>query len=248
MELHGGRKHTRITNPMKTNNNLPGDAPDEMTAPEMPDGLPALPPIPEGFDRWKFRRAYAASSYDEARIVCRVTGEWIKPTITGLLHEYAIVAVRDAGSGGKPASGEDAGTPRTDGYIIPVKKALQIVDDYPRVTAYPTSLTQAAITLADGYLTLERELAASEAKVKALTVERDNALSDFKQAATDSIRALHERNTTRAAAEKMRDGIVDTARKHREAFEVARPIPMQETIKILDGLLAAYEAGKEVGQ
>jgi len=44
----------------------------------------------------------------------------------------------------------------------------------------------------------ERELAEAMAQLAAAIRERDNAISDWKQADTDSIRALHERNKARA--------------------------------------------------
>jgi hypothetical protein len=46
------------------------------------------------------------------------------------------------------------------------------------------------------HITLERELADA-------IRERDNALSDWKQADTDSIRAIHERNEARAEVERL---------------------------------------------
>jgi hypothetical protein len=46
------------------------------------------------------------------------------------------------------------------------------------------------------HITLERELADA-------IRERDNALSDWRQADTDSIRAIHERNEARAEVERL---------------------------------------------
>ena len=55
-------------------------------------------------------------------------------------------------------------------------------------------------------------------QIKQLEAERDNALSDFRQADTDSIRALHERNEARdqrdalaEALQEMRYGHTDKA-------------------------------------
>ena len=57
-------------------------------------------------------------------------------------------------------------------------------------------------------------------QIKQLEAERDNALSDFRQADTDSIRALHERNEARdqrdalaEALQEMRYGHTDKAEK-----------------------------------
>ena len=66
----------------------------------------------------------------------------------------------------------------------------------------------------------EVRIALLKQQIKTLKAERDNALSDFRQADTDSIRALHERNEARGqrdslaeALQEMRYGHTDKAEK-----------------------------------
>ena len=67
---------------------------------------------------------------------------------------------------------------------------------------------------------MEAEIAELKLSLESRNRERDNALSDFRQADTDSIRALHERNEAREqrdalaeALQEMRYGHTDKAEK-----------------------------------
>ncbi len=56
---------------------------------------------------------------------------------------------------------------------------------------------------------LERELAEARKMQQDRTDERDNALSDWRQADTDSIRAIHERNEARAQRDSLAAALRD---------------------------------------
>ena len=60
-----------------------------------------------------------------------------------------------------------------------------------------------------------RQLTAAISQLANAIRERDNAMSDYRQADTDSIRALHERNEARAEAERLAAAI----RRHRDAMQ-----------------------------
>ena len=67
---------------------------------------------------------------------------------------------------------------------------------------------------------MEAEIAELKSSIESKNRERNNALSDFRQADTDSIRALHERNEARGqrdalaeALREMRYGHTDKAEK-----------------------------------
>lgn len=57
----------------------------------------------------------------------------------------------------------------------------------------------------------EVRIALLKQRIQQLEAERDNALSDFRQADTDSIRALHERNEAR----EQRDALAEALREMR---------------------------------
>ena len=58
---------------------------------------------------------------------------------------------------------------------------------------------------------MENEIAELKSAMEFIMIERDNALSDFRQADTDSIRALHERNEAR----KQRDALAEALQEMR---------------------------------
>lgn len=57
----------------------------------------------------------------------------------------------------------------------------------------------------------EMRIGTLKQRIQQLEAERDNALSDFRQADTDSIRALHERNEAR----DQRDALAEALREMR---------------------------------
>ena len=56
-------------------------------------------------------------------------------------------------------------------------------------------------------------------QIKQLEAERDNALSDFRQADTDSIRALHERNETRGQRDALAEALMEMRYGHTDKAE-----------------------------
>lgn len=72
----------------------------------------------------------------------------------------------------------------------------------------------------EAMIQMEAEIAELKLSIESKNRERDNALSDLRQADTDSIRALHERNEARGqrdalaeALREMRYGHTDKAEK-----------------------------------
>jgi hypothetical protein len=104
------------------------------------------------------------------------------------------------------------GAPHIGTHDLPLGELCEGCSDQPATTPSATPITDAAVTnslgradrlnadewqvvfgkLAGHMRTLERELADARR-------ERDNALSDWRRADTDSIRAIHERNEAREA-------------------------------------------------
>ena len=65
----------------------------------------------------------------------------------------------------------------------------------------------------------EARIGTLKQRIKQLEAERDNALSDFRQADTDSIRALHERNETRGQRDALAEALQEMQYGHTDKAE-----------------------------
>lgn len=65
----------------------------------------------------------------------------------------------------------------------------------------------------------EVRIALLKQRIQQLEAERDNALSDFRQADTDSIRALHERNEARGQRDELAEALIEMRYGHTDKAE-----------------------------
>ena len=66
---------------------------------------------------------------------------------------------------------------------------------------------------------MEAEIAELKLSLDSRNRERDNALSDFRQADTDSIRALHERNEARGQRDALAEALQEMRYGHTDKAE-----------------------------
>ena len=66
---------------------------------------------------------------------------------------------------------------------------------------------------------MENEIAELKSSIESKNRERDNALSDFRQADTDSIRALHERNEARGQRDALAEALIEMRYGHTDKAE-----------------------------
>ena len=66
---------------------------------------------------------------------------------------------------------------------------------------------------------MENEIAELKSSIESKNRERDNALSDLRQADTDSIRALHERNEARGQRDALAEAIIEMRYGHTDKAE-----------------------------
>ena len=66
---------------------------------------------------------------------------------------------------------------------------------------------------------MEAEIAELKSSIESKNRERNNALSDFRQADTDSIRALHERNEARGQRDALAEALREMRYEHTDKAE-----------------------------
>jgi len=80
---------------------------------------------------------------------------------------------------------------------------------------YKTRLAKAR----DAMMRMENEIAELKSSLESSMIERDNAISDFRQADTDSIRALHERNEARKQRDALAEALIEMRYGHTDKAE-----------------------------
>ena len=80
---------------------------------------------------------------------------------------------------------------------------------------YKTRLAKAR----EAMIQMEAEIAELKLSLDSRNRERDNALSDFRQADTDSIRALHERNEARGQRDALAEALIEMRYGHTDKAE-----------------------------
>lgn len=71
----------------------------------------------------------------------------------------------------------------------------------------------------DAMIQMEAEIAELKSSIESKNRERDNALSDFRQADTDSIRALQERNEARGQRDALAEALQEMRYGHTDKAE-----------------------------
>ena len=77
----------------------------------------------------------------------------------------------------------------------------------------------------------EMRIGTLKQQIKQLEAERDNALSDFRQADTDSIRALHERNEARGQRDALAEALMEMRYGHTDKAEKMAIAALNHLIK-----------------